>query len=358
MSTWKDKVSTPALIVYYETLIKNIKNMAKFAKENNVALRPHVKTHKCPKIGKLQLNAGARGICVAKVGEAEVFSQNGFEDILIANEVVEINQIKRLVELNKRSLVRVCVDSKKNINDLNQIAAKEGVKLEVLLELNVGMNRVGVNPGMPALDFANNIKEKSNLTLIGLQAYEGHLLSMTNIEQQKLQTEECMTMALETRDLLNDNGFDINTITASGSATYRFSAKVEGITEIQPGTYVFSDEHLRRVNTDFDIAATVLATISNQTGNKEYTLDSGSKAIPTGDGKPIFKDYPKAKIRVVTEEHTQFKLLSKDVFEIGKKIELIPAHICPTVNLYDFLTVIMNDDKVERWDVLARGRNY
>jgi D-serine deaminase-like pyridoxal phosphate-dependent protein len=358
MSSWKDKVSTPALIVYYETLIKNIKNMAKFAKENNVALRPHVKTHKCPKIGELQLNAGASGICVATVGEAEVFRQNGFEDILIANEVVEINQIKRLVELNKKSLIRVCVDSKKNIYDLNQIATKEGVKLEVLLELNVGMGRVGVNPGIPALDFANDIKEKSNLTLIGLQAFEGHLTQMTNIEHQKLQTEKCMAMVLETRDLLNDDGFDINTITVSGSATYRFSAKVEGITEIQPGTYVFSDEHLHRVNTDFDIAATVLATISNQTDKNEYTMDSGSKAFPTGDGKPIFKDYPKAKIHVVTEEHTQFKSPDRDVFEIGKKIELIPAHICPTVNLYDFLTVIKNDDTVERWDVLARGKNY
>jgi D-serine deaminase-like pyridoxal phosphate-dependent protein len=165
-------------------------------------------------------------------------------------------------------------------------------------------------------------------------------------------------MALETRDLLNDNGFDITTITASGSATYRFSAKVKGITEIQPGTYVFSDKHLHRVNTDFDIAATVLATVSNQMSNKEYTLDSGSKAIFTGDGKPIFKDYPKAKIGVVNEEHSRFELQSEDVFEIGEKIELIPAHICPTVNLYDFLTVIKKNDTVERWDVLARGKNY
>jgi D-serine deaminase-like pyridoxal phosphate-dependent protein len=358
MSSWIDKVSTPALIVYYETLIKNIKSMAKFAKENNMALRPHVKTHKCPKIGKLQLNAGAHGISVATVGEAEVFTQNGFEDILIANEVVEINQIKRLVELNKKSLIRVCVDSKKNINDLNQMAAKEGVKLEVRIELNVGMNRAGVTPGMPALELANNIKEKSNLTLIGLQTYEGHLTTMANIEQQKFQTEECMTMALETRDLLRNNGFDITTITARGSATYRFSAKVEGITEIQPGTYVFSDDHLHRVNTDFDIAATVLATVSNQMGNNEYTLDSGSKAVSKGDGKSIFKDYPKAKIGRVTEEHTEFKLLSEDVLEIGKKIELIPAHICPTVNLYDFLTVIKKDGTVERWDILARGKNY
>jgi len=357
-STWKDNVSTPALIIDYDLMKQNIETMAKFARENNVKLRPHIKTHKCPIIGKMQLEAGANGICVAKVGEAEVFAQNGFDDILIANEVVELNQIKRLVNLNKNKLVRVCVDSEKNINDLNEIASQSDVKLEVLLELNVGMGRVGVNLGEPALNLANIIKEKSHLELIGLQAYEGHLTPMMNLEQQKEQTEECMQQVIDTRDLLNKNGFDINYTTVSGSATYRFSAKIDGITEIQPGTYVFSDEHLHRVISDFDIAATVLSTVSNQTGKKEFTIDAGSKAIPTGDGKPIFKDYPKAKIRVTTEEHTQLKLFGKETFKIGQKVELIPAHICTTVNLYDFFTVIKENKVIERWDILARGKNY
>ena len=355
---WKDKISTPALVINYDIMQKNIETMARFAKKNNVDLRPHVKTHKCPIIGKLQLEAGAKGICVARVGEAEIFTNNGFDDILIANEVVNRNQIKRLVDLNKNALVRVCVDSEKNINDLSQIASKENVDLEVLLEINVGMGRVGVNSGEPSLKLAKIIQNNHHLKLVGLQAYEGHLTPMMNYEQQKLQTEECMKMVINTRDLLNKNGFNINYITASGSATYRFSAKIDGITEIQPGTYVFSDEHLHRVIADFNIAATVLTTISNQTGIKEFTIDAGSKAVHTGDGKPIFKNYPKAKIRVITEEHTQFKIFGKETFEIGQKIELIPAHICTTVNLYDFFTIIKVDETIERWDILARGKNY
>ena len=121
---WKDEISTPSLVVDYNLMKKNVNTMAKFAKEHNIGLRPHVKTHKCPTIGKIQLEAGANGICVARVGEAEIFAENGFDDILIANQVIDFHQIKRLVELNQKSLVRVCVDSEQNITDLNRIASK------------------------------------------------------------------------------------------------------------------------------------------------------------------------------------------------------------------------------------------
>ncbi|MHA1292061.1 MAG: DSD1 family PLP-dependent enzyme [Promethearchaeota archaeon] len=357
MAFWVEKFSTPALILNYDIMMKNIETMSKFVKKNNINLRPHVKTHKCPTIGHLQLKAGAKGICVAKVGEAEIFAQCGFDDILIANEVVNISQIKRLINLNKWSLVRVCVDSEKNIKDLSKFATKENVELEVLIDLNVGMGRTGVSPGEPALKLAKVIKNSQGLKLIGLQAYEGHLTPMMNFEQRKVQTEECMRMAVETKDLLNKNGFSINYITASGSGTYMFSAKYDGITEIQPGTYVFSDEHLYRITKDFEIATTVLGTICNQTGTKKFTIDVGSKAIAIGDGKPIFKNFPRFKIRVITEEHTQLKALGA-IIELGQQIELIPAHICPTVNLYDYFTVIRNNKVIAKWNILARGKNY
>ncbi len=125
---WYENVSTPALVIDYNKLVKNIETMANFAKENKVNLRPHIKTHKCPKIGQMQLEAGAIGICVATIGEAEVFTEKEFNDILIANEVVEINKMKRLIEINKKNLVRVCVDSKKNVNNLSKLANKENVK--------------------------------------------------------------------------------------------------------------------------------------------------------------------------------------------------------------------------------------
>jgi D-serine deaminase-like pyridoxal phosphate-dependent protein len=357
-SSWKDEVSTPALIIDYDLMKSNIETMAKFAKENNVNLRPHVKTHKCPTIGKMQLEAGAGGICVARVGEAEVFVNNGFNDILIANEVIELNQIKRLIELNKSALVRVCVDSEKNINDLSSFAAKENITLEVLLELNIGMDRTGVTPGEPALKLANLIKESSNLKLVGLQAYNSYLTRVAEDEGRKSQTEECLKKAIDTRDLLNQNGFDISYITTSGSGEYMFAAKYDGITEIQPGTYVFCDLHLQEVVSDFKIATTVLSTVGNNIAKRKFTMDAGSKAVPQGDGKPSFKNFPKSMIRLMTEEHTQFRAGPKETFEIGQKIELIPAHICITVNLYDFFTVIRDEKVFAKWEILARGKNY
>ncbi len=356
--SWKDEISTPALLVYYDMMTENIEKMAKFAKENNVKLRPHVKTHKCPIVGKMQLEAGANGICVARVGEAEIFAENGFNDILIANEVVNLTQIKRLVELNKTSLVRVCVDSEKNVLDLNKIASKNDVKLEILIEVDVGLGRNGVKPGEPALKLANLILKQPNLKLVGLQGYEGHLTSIIDPELRKKQAKECMKLLVDTKDLLNINGFNINYLTVSNTVTYKFSAKYDGITELQPGTYIFNDEHYHRVSPEFNIAATVLGTITNNPSERFYTIDVGLKAATNDNGNPILKNFPKCKIRVMTEEHSIFRTGPKDNFKIGQKVELYPSHICTTVNLYDFFTIIKDDEVFDKWEILARGKNY
>jgi D-serine deaminase-like pyridoxal phosphate-dependent protein len=356
--SWKEDIPTPALVLNYDLMERNIRTMAKFAKENHVNLRPHLKTAKLPIIAHLIIKAGgAKGIAVAKVGEAEIFAQCGFEDILIANQVIDSEHIKRLILLNKYCLVRCAVDSKQNILELSKQATRANIELEVLLEINLGLGRAGVEPGKPALELANFIRETPGIKLVGLQGYEGHLTPMMNMEQKEAMTKDCMAMIIKTKDLLNQNGFDINYVSTSGSGTYMYSAKCEGITEIQPGTYVFSDEHLYRVNPIFEPAVTVLTTVQNQTGDKEFTLDAGTKAIAIGDGKPIVKNYPKINFRVINEEHTQIKAIGAN-FDIGQKLELIPAHVCITVNLYDYIHVIKNDEYIGKWSILARGKNY
>ncbi len=356
--SWKEEIPTPALVLNYNVMKENIEKMAKFAKENNVNHRPHVKTHKCPIIGHIQLKAGSAGITVAKVGEAEIFVQCGFDDILIANQVIDPTHISRLAKLSKHILIRCAVDSKKNILDLSRIASKNNAELEVLLDVNLGLGRSGVDPGETSLEMANFIKKTEKLKLVGLFGYEGHLTPMMNLERKEIMTKECMKKIVDTRDLLNKSGFNINYISTSGSATYMYAAKYDGITEIRPGTYLFSDEHLHRVNPVFEHAVTILGTIQNQTGKKEFTTDTGTKAIAIGDGKPIFKKYPKAKIRVMNEEHLQFKAIGANGLEIGQKVELIPAHICITVNIYDFYYIIKDNEYIGKWEILARGKNY
>lgn len=354
---WYEKVSTPSLIVHHEKLVHNIETMAKVARDAKVNLRPHVKTHKCPEIARMQLDAGAGGICVATVGEAEVFASHGCDDILIANQVVESHKMKRMVDLAKDVKIRVCVDCFKNIQDLNELATKAKITLEVLLDIDVGMGRTGVKPGKPALELARKVKDARALDLVGFQAYEGHLSYMQDYDGRKAQTDQCMGLVVETRDLLNENGFDIDYITTSGTGTAGIAAQYPGITEIQPGTYIFSDLHTKNVVPEFEIALTILATVNNKVGKKNYTLDMGSKSVAIADGKPELKEFPRSKMQMMSEEHGQFRAKKGDTFDIGQKIELIPAHVCPTVNLHDYLYVI-RDGQAKRWRIEARGKNY
>jgi D-serine deaminase-like pyridoxal phosphate-dependent protein len=356
---WKNEITTPALVLDYNKMMENINTMAKFAKEHDINHRPHVKTHKCPIIAHLQLKAGCKGITVAKVGEAEVFAQSGIDDIFIANQVIVPNHIDRFAKLNKYIKISCAVDSQKNILDLSKIAAQNNTTLKVFLDINLGLGRSGVEPGEPALEMARFIEKTPNIDLVGLFGYEGHLTPMMNLDQKEKMANECFKMIVDTRDLLNENGFEIKDITTSGSGTYRYAVNYDGITEIRPGTYVFSDEHLDMVEKAFKIAVTILGTIQNQTGKKEFTTDAGAKAIATGDGKPEFKDFPRSKIRVMNEEHTQFKAIGLDKnLEIGQKIEFYPAHICTTINLHDHIHVIKDNEYVGTWEILARGKSY
>ncbi|MFO7797940.1 MAG: DSD1 family PLP-dependent enzyme [Promethearchaeati archaeon] len=361
MENWKKEIPTPALVLNYDKMEKNMRYMAEFVKGTGVNLRQHVKTAKIPLVAHIQIRiagSAAKGIAVAKVGEAEVYAQGGFDDLLIANQVIVPNHIQRLMKLNKYTLTRCVVDSKKNISDLSQWAKKSNVELEVLIDIDLGMGRTGVKSGEPALELANFIKSQPRLRLVGLQGYEGHLTPQTDYDLRKEQTEEAMHELVATRDLINKNGFNIDYLSASGSGTFMFSAKVDGITEIQPGTYIFGDEHIKRVVPEFETAVTVLGTVQSNTGKRLYTLDAGIKAFSTGDGRPEFKGLQRANFRVITEEHSQFKASSKDQLEIGDKVELIPAHICPTVNIHDYIHVVKNGEYIGKWPILARGKNY
>ncbi|MHA1357674.1 MAG: DSD1 family PLP-dependent enzyme [Candidatus Helarchaeota archaeon] len=353
---WKRTLSTPALVVDYNILQRNIQYMAHFANEAGVKLRPHVKTHKCPRIAKMQLKAGAQGICVAKVSEAEVFAASGITNILIANEIISPEKIERLLKLQDSARTMVCVDSPKNIIDLNTITRKHNVQLFLYIDLNIGLNRTGVLPGAPALELAKQIEQASHLTLQGLQAYEGHLTYIKDFAQKEARTKACMKSAVDTKILIEDHGIHCPELSVGGSGTFMISGRYSGVTEIQPGTYVFNDHHIHAVVPDLEVAATILATVNNIPAKGIITLDMGSKSISNDMGDPQFKGYGrKLKVMALTEEHCQCTHGPKLEFNLGDKLEAIPAHICPTVNLYDFLYVVQDGELVDRWEITARG---
>ena len=355
-NNWKNEISTPALIVDFKILQKNIHYMANFAAECGIKLRPHVKTHKCPLIAQMQMEAGAEGICVAKVSEAEVFAASGIKDILIANEIISPEKIQRVLNLNRYSKTMVVVDSKKNIEDLNRAAEKKNQILDLLIDINVGLNRTGVPPGPPALELAQLIAQSPHLKLCGLQAYEGHLTYIKDFAQKEERTKACMESVVQTKELIESEGIVCEAITAGGSGTFMITGKYPSITEIQPGTYVFNDHHINSFVPELVIALTVLTTVNNLPDKGIVTLDMGSKSMSSDMGMPLFKGYGKSmKVMALTEEHCQCTYGPNYRFTLGEKIEAIPAHVCTTVNLYDYFYVIDEETLIGRWGILARG---
>jgi len=350
----KSKITTPALVLDKKKLEKNIKYMANFAKDNNIKLRPHVKTHKCPIIGKMQLEAGAIGITVAKVSEAEVFVKYGFNDILIANEIVSEEKIINLLQLAKNNKITVAVDSIKNIKDLDRLTQKYNVNLNVLIDINVGLDRTGVKPGTPALELGKLINNAPLLRLEGLMAYEGHLSFIKDEENRRLETEKCMELVYNTKNIIEDEGIEIHTISAGGTPTYKFTAKCPGITEIQPGTYVFMDSHYRFLVPEFEVSLTILSTVISKPTKRIATLDMGSKSVYV-EGNPVFLVSDKIKVSLITEEHCQISCRGISI-NIGDKLQAIPPHVCPTVNLHDYYIVVEDDEIIGTWEISARGK--
>ncbi len=221
----KQEVPTPALLLDIEKAYENIERMASFAREIGCNLRPHIKTHKLPFLAHQQIRFGAIGITCAKLSEAEVFLYSGIRDILIANEIVEAEKIRKLARLADLGHIMVCIDNFKNATELNEAAKEAGRKyLDILIEVNVGLNRCCVLPGKPALELAGRISKLKHLRLIGVMGYEGALYEMPQQERLRI-CEERNSRLSETALLLKKEGFNIEIVSAGGSNTCMYTGR-------------------------------------------------------------------------------------------------------------------------------------
>lgn len=355
----KLELDTPALIIDLDVLDRNIKKMAEFFEPLEANLRPHTKTHKCPIIAKKQIEAGAIGITCAKLGEAEVMVNNGIKDVLIANEIVGRKKIERLVDLAKKAKITVAVDSFENVDEISEYASKEGVSIGVLVEVNVGMNRCGVEPGLQALKLAKRMMIKSGIEFKGLMGYEGHAVMIENFEERKKVVEKAMKLLIDTKNLVESEGIKVEVVSAGGTGTYNITGKYEGVTEVQAGSYVFMDTTYRKVVKEFDNSLTVLTTVISKPTKQRLIVDAGLKAMPKEEHRNIL---PEAKIDglelyALAEEHGYLRVgeKAKDV-KIGDKIEFIVAHCCTTVNLHDNYYIVKDDKVVDTWKIEGRGK--
>ena len=226
-------------------------------------LRPHAKTHKCPTLARMQLAAGAIGITCAKLGEAEVMAAAGIKDILIANQIVGAGKIARLVNLAAYTEVMVAVDDAANVAELDAAAQAKGVRLRVVIEVDIGMARCGVQPGRTrARPGAAASSRVPGLRFEGVMGYEGHTIFHPDPEERRALTEPSVKLLVDTADLLRRNGIPVAIVSSGGTGTHFITGRYPGITEIQVGSYITMDSQYREgVGIDFAYGLTVLATV-------------------------------------------------------------------------------------------------
>ncbi|MEM6679083.1 MAG: DSD1 family PLP-dependent enzyme [Pseudomonadota bacterium] len=355
-------VDTPALLVELGALERNIARMAREAAAAGVRLRPHAKTHKCAAIARLQVAAGAVGVSVQKVGEAEALVAGGIEDVLVTNQVVAPSKLARLAALAGRARVGLCVDAVAPAEAASQAAVKAGAKLGVLVEIDVGQGRCGTAPGDEAAALATHIAGLPGLRFDGLQAYHGSAQHFRTPAERQSAIEQAAQATRTTVAAIDAQGLPCPIIGGAGTGTYPIEAASGLWTEIQPGSYVFMDADYAANDTEapYEHALFVLAGImSRRPGHG--VVDAGLKALSGESGLPLLAGVPGGRLTGLSDEHATLALPDPGPL-LGDAVRIIPAHCDPTVNLHDWIVAFRERPEgavVEAvWPVDARGRVF
>ncbi|MDA4130187.1 MAG: DSD1 family PLP-dependent enzyme [Thaumarchaeota archaeon] len=350
-------LETPALLVDLDLMEKNIRRMSEFFRGKKAKLRPHVKNHKTPIIALKEIKAGAVGVAVAKLEEAEVFAWSGVNNIMIMSQIVTDEKIEKLVNLSKQVDVIVAVDNPDNVAKLSSIAQRKGAKLNVVIEVDIGQHRAGVTPGEPALNLAKKIVSSPGLRFRGIGGYEGHISLVKDPSERKMEDEKSLKLLVETRDLLEKNGIPVEIVSAGGTGIYNIAGVYPGITEVQAGSYVMMDVVYRDCGIDFDCALSVLATVISVPSEDRAILDTGVKSVTTNQGLPEVKNAQGIEVTKLSAEHMHLKLAENHMpLKVGDKVEVLPSDCDTTVNLHDRLYGIRNGEVEVVWPILARGK--
>jgi D-serine deaminase-like pyridoxal phosphate-dependent protein len=355
------EVDTPSLILDLDAFERNLDLLDGSLAGKRVKVRPHAKSHKCPKIALVQMARGAVGVCCQKVSEAEAMVEGGVPDVLIANEVVGSPKLGRLAALAGRARVAVCADDASNVAALDAAARAVGVRLDVLVEVNVGANRCGVEPGEPAAALAKRIASCGNLRFAGLQAYQGAAQHLRQVGERRAAIEQAIARVKASVAAIELAGMKCERVTGAGTGTYVFEA-VSGIyDEIQPGSYIFMDvDYGRNEWTEsgiprFEHSLFVWTTVMSRAAPERAVVDAGLKASSVDSGMPRVADLEGAEYLKASDEHGVLALQSGVRIAVGDKLRLIPGHCDPTVNLYDQYVCVRRGVVEDIWPITARG---
>jgi len=338
-------IDTPALLIDLDRVEKNLDTMQKKADASNALLRPHIKAHKIPELARTQVRLGAVGITASKVSEAEVMADAGIKDIFIANQIVTTTKLKRLAALSKRVNISVGLDSESGAKILSDVFSAAKEKIDYVIEIDSGLNRCGVPPGLPAVELFKAIKHLSGLRFKGIFTHAGQVYGKQTLEEVKdVSKLESETM-VETSNCFKDFGVQPEVVSVGSTPTMRIWEGYAGINEIRPGNYIFLDaiQIALGVAKAQACALTVLATVISRPAHDRAVIDAGSKvfALDKGaHGKEMLKGFgivlnKKAVLERLSEEHGVMLLDSNEKLDIGETVRIIPNHACTVINLSD-----------------------
>ena len=354
----KAAVDTPALLVDLDVMEANIERIAATCRAAGVHWRPHSKGTKTPEIVRKELAAGAIGVTCAKLGEAEVMAAAGIRDILIANQIVGQPKIRRLMALLEHADPIVAVDSVENVAELADAAAGTGRRLRVVIEVNVGMNRAGVEPGMPAVTLANEIARHSGLRFSGVMAWESHAVTLADPAEKERVVTEAAGRLTASAAACREAGHAVEIVSCGGTGTFPFCVRQPGVTEVQVGGAIFSDMHYRsHYHADFPCALTVLATVISRPTPTRIILDAGRKSMSGEAAMPEPLGLPPVRKLKLSAEHATIELEApSERPRFGDRVEFIAGYSDSTVHLHEEIIGIRGGRIEAVWRVAARGK--
>lgn len=357
-------VPSPALLLDLDAFDANVRAMTGYVAARGKALRPHAKTHKCPEIARRLVAAGAVGACTAKLGEAEVFAAHGLRGLLVTTAVVGPAKAARAAALAQRAPDTIVVaDDLAQVAILDRAAADAGVQLNVAVDLYFG--RTGVPPGAPAVAVARGIAAAPHLTFAGLQAYDAQASHTHGAAPRRDRTIGTMADAVTTRRHLETLGVPCPLVSAGSTGSYRYDADIDGLTELQPGSFIFMDTDYvaiggesGEVYADFTPALSIVTTVVSVHGD-EAIVDGGYKAFATDRPfPPVPVDRPDLSYAWAGDEHGRIDMRrAARRLTVGDRLEFRAPHCDPTVNLYDEIHALRGDEVHGVWSIAARGKS-
>jgi D-serine deaminase-like pyridoxal phosphate-dependent protein len=358
------ELTTPALTVDLDVLDRNLERMAAFCREHKIGLRPHTKTHKTLELAKRQLERGAIGLTVAKVGEAEVMTRAEPAEILVAFPIFGAAKLKRLAALSTACRILISLDSEATARELSAAASAQQAAFGVLVEFDAGLGRCGLEPGPACVELARIIQKLPGLEFRGLMTYPGNIWG-TAQEREKV-SESVAQAVRRALAAFEAERLPVEIVSAGSTPSAALSDRIHGITEIRPGTYVYNDlnTYYQGACTMGDCAARVVATVVSTAVPNRAIIDAGSKTLSSDllgsgprTGYGLVVEAPNARLVKLNEEHGYVDTTdSGHDFRVGEVVTVIPNHVCACVNLHDEIFLLRNGEYTGSWQVAARGK--